>query len=316
MSSAIEEAFAALVTPASGYNVTTWSGSDPFRIGKTAQGHAVLLTPADPDPDPPSELKRLKLAPRVQLRFNDGAEVHEEYVGLVEFHDDDASLVRHFLSVATMFADLLENDPNPGDVSRSMRRLVRLFEPQAAKRGSIIGLWGELLLISGSADVPYLVDSWHSDADDQFDFSAAGARLEVKTTTGRDRVHSFRLHQLLPVDGTETHVASIMTTPTDAGTSVTDLIELVQDALASDPDRQLKLFEQITEVLGGEWEGVNKRFDQNQALASLRILDAEAIPQVEPPPPEVLRVELTVDCSAVPPTASMSGGFPSVLLAT
>lgn len=316
MGSAVEDAFAALTTPSSGYSVTTWSGSEPFRIGKSDQGHAVLFTPADPDPDPPSELRRLKLAPRVQLRFSDGSEFHEEFVGMVEFHDDDTSLVRHFLSVATMFADLLGADPRPGDVSRSMRRLVRLFEPQAAKRGSIVGLWGELLLICGSADIPYMVDSWHSDADDQFDFSAAGARLEVKTTTGRDRVHSFRLHQLLPVEATETHIASIVTTPTDAGKSVADLIEFLQDALASDPDRQLKLFQQVTEVLGGEWDGVNKRFDQNQALASLRILDAETIPRVEPPPPEVLRVELMVDCSAVPPSSLARGGFPLVLPGT
>jgi hypothetical protein len=316
VTSPIEAVFDGLETPASGYNVSTWSDADEFRIGKTEDGHAVLITPADPDPDPPSQLKRLRLAPRVHLRFSDGAEARDEYVGLVEFSADDPSLIRHFLSVAAMLVELLGSDPEPGDVSKAMRRLVRLFEPQKSNRGSIIGLWGELLMISSSDDLPHLVDCWHADADDRFDFAASGSRLEVKTTTGLNRVHRFRLHQLTPIDDTEVHVASIMTTRTDAGTSLRDLIARIQEDLAGDAASQVKLYEQVTEVLGGDWDGADTRFDENQALASLRVFDAVAVPCVGEVPSQVLSVEMTVDCSSVPPTSDARTGFAAILPAT
>lgn len=144
-----------------------------------------------------------------------------------------------------------------------------------------------------------MVEAWHVSTDDRFDFAAPGSRLEVKTTATSTRRHEFRLHQLEPVDGAVTYVASIMTTELDAGMSVPELVDRVTERLPGDPLMQFKVQEQVARTLGADWLGFPQRFDEQQATKSLRVLNAAAIPRVAPPPPRVLHVDLTVDCSDV-----------------
>lgn len=304
MPSAIEAAFTAQTVPTSGYQVKAW---DPvltgYRIGKSAEGHAVLLTPPEAAPGVQTRLMRLIMVPRIELQFTDGSSSRLEQVGVVEFRADDRSLTNHFLAVSEALARLLGPSPAPGKVSAAMARLARLFEPAKDRRGSAIGLWGELLLIEASAPSTTLIDAWHSSTDARFDFAIPGERLEVKTTTTDSRIHDFRLWQLTGAGGLQIHVASILTTATGMGTSVADLVDRLDSVLSSDPDRQLKIHEQVSATLGPDWEGSGLKFDEHQGRASLRYMRAEDVPGVDPPPPEVLEVRLKVDCSAVPPAA-------------
>ena len=112
-----------------------------------------------------------------------------------------------------------------------MRRLVRLFDRAEPARGSVLGLWAELLVIDRSTDRVAMVDAWHARVDARFDFAAAGSRLEVKATTKDDRMHMFALRQLEPVEGVTVSVASVMTTETYAGTSVGELVKRLEQQL-------------------------------------------------------------------------------------
>ena len=95
-----------------------------------------------------------------------------------------------------------------------------------AKRG-YIGLWGELFLIATSSDQIKLLEAWHNHAEDKYDFYDDNEALEVKCTTGGDRKHQFRHHQL--VSKIEGHfVASILTKPKSSkGLSVLDLYKKI-----------------------------------------------------------------------------------------
>jgi hypothetical protein len=155
--------------------------------------------------------------------------------------------------------------------------------------------------MSSSIDPVALVDAWHSSIDDRFDFASPGARLEVKTTTRSGRVHHFGLGQLLPIDGLEMHIASIVTAETDLGLSVADLVDLLRVRLATAPDRQMKVLEMVADTLGNDWPHTSgRRFDDEAARSSFRVLQASDIPRVDPGPPAVLEVGLTVDVSGVP----------------
>jgi Putative PD-(D/E)XK family member, (DUF4420) len=293
----------------SGFNVVPITGDDHYRIGRGVDGALVLLTPADTDPEPPTRLRRLSLDPnlRCTLRVPGGAGEEGDF-GVVQFRADDDALIPPFLDVVAALVRLLGPDPEPGEVSAAMRRLVRLFAANAAMRGSVLGLWGELLAIATAKDPDALADAWHAHVDARFDFSAPGSRLEVKTTTRDARVHQFTLPQLEPVAASTVTVLSIMTTETHAGTSVGDLVERLEHLFAGDPTRQMKVHEQVADVLGADWPNhLDHRFDEQQATESAALLPADDIPRVEAPDPAVLEVKLKVDCTDVEPESAPSG---------
>jgi len=299
------------VTPPAdtGFSVLPVPGAASFRIGRGTDGAIALLTPADPAPEPPTRLKHLALDPRLRCRIEgeDGAVVEDDY-GVIQFYADDETLAQPFLDVAAAVIRLLGESPAAGDVSIAMRRLVRLFDRTDPARGSVLGLWAELLLIDRSSDPIGMVDAWHTYVDARFDFASPGSRLEVKATTRDVRAHMFSLPQLEPVEGTEVWVASVVTTETSLGTSLGELVQRVEKLLDGDGARQMKIHEQVATILGPDWvRHVDRRFDETQAQGSLGILPADKIPRVAPPPPEVIDVRLIVDCTNVEPVSDPTG---------
>nr|WP_246283790.1 PD-(D/E)XK motif protein [Nocardioides perillae] len=239
--------------------------------------------------------------PRVKVTIEDGGRTVEAEHGLVRLRLDDDELLEPFLGVAAAIIRLLGRRPSPGQVSAGMRRLVRIFDPAQPPRGSVLGLWAELVLVLHSADPRALVDAWHAHVDARFDFSAEGSRLEAKATTRDARVHMFNLRQLKPVTGAEVHVASMMTTETGAGRSVGELVEQLESLLSGDGARQMKVHTMVADTLGSDWaRHLGRKFDERQARESLVLLEPAQVPQVEEPPSEVLEVSLTVDCTDVP----------------
>jgi hypothetical protein len=299
-----------VIPPAdTGFSVLPVPGVTSFHIGRGADGAIALLTPADSAPEPPTRLKHLALDPRLHCRIEGvGGTVLEGDYGVVQFYADDVRLVQPFLDVAAAIIRLLGESPAAGEVSTAMRRLVRLFDRTDPARGSVLGLWAELLIIDRSSDPLVLVDAWHAYVDARFDFAAPGSRLEVKATTLDVRAHMFSLSQLEPVDGVAVVVASVVTTETSLGTSLADLLSRVEKLLDGDGARQMKIHEQVATILGPDWvRHVDRRFDEKQAQNSLVLFPAEKVPRVALPPPEVIDVRLTVDCTSVEPLSAPTG---------
>ena len=286
--------------PSTGFSVRAVPGAPAFRIGRGAIGSSVvLLTPPDPHPDPPTRLELLSLDPRIDVSIEEpegGASTLE--CGLVQLRLEDEDLLAPFLDVAAAIVRILGPQPAPGKVSSSMRGLVRIFGPSRTAFSSTLGLWGELLLMVHSDDPPSLLDAWHANVEDEFDFANEGSRLEVKTTTRDRRVHVFSLGQLKPVIGSHVRIVSMMTTETVSGSSVADLLIQLEGRLKGDPDRQILAHARVAEILGRGWQKESlRRFDAQEALASLVVVAPNDVPQVDCGPPEVLHVSITVDCS-------------------
>lgn len=293
----------------SGFSVRDVPAAAGYKIGRGADGVIALLTPPDSQPEPPTKLRTLRLAPQVRVRLEDadGTSTEADH-GLVELQLEDEEMLEPFLGVAATIIRLLGPSPAPGAVSAGMRRLVRIFDPAQPPRGSVLGLWAELLLMATSTDPAALVDAWHAHVDQRFDFSADGSRLEVKATTKGEREHHFNLRQLKPVAGADVVVASVMTTETDAGTSIAELVDWLQRRLSGDSARQVKVHTQVAETLGSDWaRHQGRRFDERQGEESLAFLLPADIPQVEDPPVGVVEVRLVVDCTDVPQQKPSAG---------
>ena len=296
-------------TEEDGFDVADLPSAAGFKLGRAEGAALVLLTPPDSSPEPPTKLQRVSLEPSAQLhiRHADGR-VEEGHWGVVQLNLGELEYLDTFLAVIANVVDVIGQAPEPGQVSIAMRRLVRLFDPSSTPRGSVIGLWGELLVLNSASDPNEMLDSWHSDVDDRFDFAAQGSRLEVKTTTRTERKHMFSLEQLLPVSGASTSVASVMTTETLAGTTVQQLISDAEEHFAVDPSRQMRIHEIVAATLGAEWfKHVHHAFDAEQAVESLTIFPADSIPKVGDVPAQVTGVTFTADCTEVVPESAPHG---------
>lgn len=306
----VAEALKSVSAPSSGgYNVARLATAPGFRVGRGTDGSVVLLTPPEVEErvGAPTLLRRIIVHARATVAVEAGATgPTTETVGLVELRELSEDLIPAFCGIAATVVDLIGEEPAPGVVRAALRHVVRLFEPRPGRRGSVLGLWGELLTILIADDAEALVASWHVEIDDRFDFAAPSTRLEVKTTDGGRRVHEFSLDQLRPVEGAATRIVSIMTTATSAGTSVSALVEEIQQRIPSRVDLAMKLWQLVAETLGDDWmpTTASLKWDLVQAEQSVRLLRAEEVPHVqEPLDPAIESVRLRVSCEDVPALA-------------
>lgn len=163
------------------------------------------------------------------------------------------------------------------DLIQSLRDIFRklLSEPSQTE----LGLWGELLLIEVSDNKELLIDSWHKKSSQTFDFNDGNEKLEIKTTSKNERVHSFSLNQLEKAKDSQSHIISIMTSEIDRGFSVLDLFERIN--LGLNPDYQMRLMEKLIQVSGKDLENFYNKFDLKTGLESMRVFSALNVPSIK-----------------------------------
>jgi hypothetical protein len=212
-------------------------------------------------------------------------------------------LQEHFLLVAGALIGATPPNPQPDMVATAIETMAELFRAlQAPARESVQGLWAEVLLIAESRVPATMANAWRVATDDRFDFSSRGARVEVKSARGNERVHHFSLEQLRPPPGTRALVASIRVEHAGAGTALEDLLAELRVALAGTPDVLLRLESIVVTTLGSTFRtAVTERFDRETARTSLAYYRVEDIPSIrETPPPGVTDVHFRSNLESVP----------------
>ena len=161
----------------------------------------------------------------------------------------------------------------------NLEKLVFLFQKLFdLPKNSIIGLFGELLVINESKNINDVLKSWHSQSTDLIDFVWTGVRLEVKTTTSQSRLHNFALEQLRPIPNLAKFVASVNLQEAHDGISLIDLLNSVLAKVKSQ-DLKNKIWDIVFDTLGQEYiRSDSKKFDYSTAKKSLKIFNAKNIP--------------------------------------
>lgn len=304
-------------TGTASYGVETLSacvvpGLEPHRIGRDTEGRAVLLISSAS-----SEPHRADLAlERIEVRFGAQCKIvgednsnrtlastldRVEHLTLVRCLD--RALTTHFLGVSESVLRALGPAPSPSEVAAVIERLVRLFEAASRPaRSTVQGLWAELLLLRASSDPVVLASAWHARPEERFDFALGIVRVEVKSTSGPERVHHFSLGQLRPASGVEVIIASVMVPPTPDGTTLGSLIADVRQQLFEHDDLALSVDQTVAATLGSALpDALGEAFDEAEALRSLAYYHSLDIPSVSPEvPASVSDVRFRADLSTAP----------------
>jgi hypothetical protein len=191
---------------------------------------------------------------------------------------DDTDEIRQ--AVAAVFAGLVDlGRTSPTSLGSAIAAMETLFESGLTSRLSReveIGLAGELLVIAEAKDPSAFVSMWHSAFDAQFDFSAQGERLEVKTTSGAERLHWFSSGQVTPIPGVCTSFVSVLLPRVEIGSTIAsvfaDLARLTAAERARVRNVIIDVAKEPPEVL------TSVVFDRDAARASMLHVAAGAIP--------------------------------------
>ena len=156
---------------------------------------------------------------------------------------------------------------------------IDLFRPgKALPEDELIGLFGELCLISQADDKDYAVSIWHEATEGRYDFTSGSSRLEVKTSLGDLRKHHFSSSQLPAKPGVSVRIASVITEIVQDGTSVVDLWRSILNDL-SKPQTKDKFNHLVLKTVSKDPDKSQEiGFDFDSAIKSIEFFPSTSVP--------------------------------------
>lgn len=308
----LRKLWASLAAPAGGgeytFSTARIPGSGNLRVGRSQTAIALLIpSSASNIPSAPIELKNLAVRFETRCRLTEEGQLSEANFTLVRCLAGDPLLTNVFMDAIQAFLIHSAIEGSTSIVS-FVNDLVELFmalsEPASS---STIGVWGELFLIAFSTNPDLLLEAWHGLPQERHDFGAQNERIEVKTSTHK-RQHTFGLRQLQSVNQIKLWIASIVTEPSAAGTSIFELIAMIA-ARSSDPAASSTLVRKTAQALGSEtthWKTV--RYDTAMAESTLTFLPSDTIPRPSCPSDRILDVNFTVNLEGLASRETVEDG--------
>lgn len=190
----------------------------------------------------------------------------------------------YFVGLLDFLMDLLGPSPSLAETVDAVERLVELFQKlRRPSKTTVLGLAGELVFILAARDARAAVEAWRVDPGETFDFAYDELRLDVKATSGTERVHRLSYEQANPPEGTTGILASLFIHPTAGGTSLSQLLGMIEEHL-SDPVAVGRLRLVVASSLGEELPNcLGWTFDLARASASLTLFDLRGVPAIRGP---------------------------------
>ena len=290
------------------YAVMPVPGHSSYFLGKDKESLACLLVSTSDQagrPHPPIRLTSLDAQFELRCHLKKAQEPRQEGIfTVIRCRENDSEIIRYFLSISEMMLRVLGDHPTRVQIATVVNHLANIFQRirQPPTRPTN-GLFGELYLLLRSGDAIKAVAAWRTNESARFDFSDGNVRLDVKTTSGRNRVHTFSYEQCNPPSGTVAIVSSLHAEQVAGGASLYSVINQIEARVAANASLVLKLHEIVAATLGASLHhGLSRRFDMHLAESSLRFFRLEDVPAIRGPlPAGVSNVHFRSDLSALAP---------------
>lgn len=267
------------------FMVNTISSTMPHRIGITTEGFPIFFIECvDNAKVSDIKLKLFNVAFNCQCTITDinGRENVEKEFSLIQLNSINVDFQKYFLEVVYLILRKLPTIPNVTDLKAEISKVIGLFTAHKSLSQEIIkGLWAELFIIEQSNNPLYLINSWHISPNDKYDFNDGKNLIEVKSTTGPVREHTFAIEQLHPSDGADLLIASVFVAKSPMGTSILDLVNAISQKI-DDVESLIRLREVVGQTLGSNIEDVAKiYFDYNYSSSSKKFYHYSDIPKID-----------------------------------
>lgn len=253
------------------------------KLAKDTQGLPVVLIAVQRSntKNPSIALENLSITHNIECRvLHPSGNIDEGIFTIIHCKDDDYNKQKYFLRVLSSIIISLGTEVKPQDITNEIMILVDLFRAMnAPPKKSIQGLWAELFLMARSKSPAILINAWHKQPEDRFDFNLDHQSIEVKSTSHSRRQHHFSLEQLTPINNNQILIASLFVERASVGKSLDDLLNQIRASVIDNPDLLLHLDKIVGLTLGSNWHlSMDERFDEKLAKKTLQFYEAKQIP--------------------------------------
>jgi len=227
-------------------------------------------------------LKYLELTHNLECKISENNNTAFQNFTVIVFRSNQESLQQYFLGIAETLIKSLSAKPTQQEVFATFKNFIEIFRTLSDTPSKTVqGLWSELFIIDTAKDPTTLLNYWHSIPQEKFDFNADTEKLEVKSSSTLERLHTFSSEQLNPPADKQVLIASLFAKQTTHGQSISQLATSIHHKVA-DNDLTEKLFAIISKTLGNTVEqSIKIKFDFELAKNSLRFYKHQAIHKIE-----------------------------------
>ena len=257
------------------------------KLCRNSIGKASLLLHSSKDFDSYNyaniKLKNITILFNTHCRVIQNNKTIEDYYTIISFTGANSELQEYFLKLCSLLLYFITEQPTTHKIQNEIQKFVDLFkilnEPPIK---SIQGLFAELLLINESTNPKQLINFWHSFPTEKFDFCYENERIEVKSTSFDNRIHTFSNEQLNQPETIKVYVVSIILKNQTNGINIQTLTEKIIAKLNNDLPTIDRLNTIIFKSLGNSIEDSLKiQFDYNYAINSIAFYNSADIPKIE-----------------------------------
>lgn len=290
-----------------GFNATLIDENTSHRLGISPEGYPIFFIECSTSNRVSDiNLKLFKVMFNRQCTISDTTsdEKINGTFSIIQLNSLNPDFQNYFLEVVYLLLYRLEPRPTIPVLKSEVSKLLSIFTINKSVSKEVVrGLWAELLVIKHSSNPTYLIRSWHVVPEDKYDFNDGTDKIEVKSTNGTKREHTFAIEQLNPNLGSKLLIASMFVTQTGVGKTVFNIIDEISQHI-TDVDVLFKLREETTNTIGANIEEVAQMFfDENASIDSLRFFNYSSIPSIKlsDVPQDVSCVHFRSDLSNVSP---------------
>lgn len=281
------EQFVELALPVSdATNVVAIEGTC-HKLGKTAEGFPEFYISSDSKEGHPrsTPLEYLDVCYDSPCTICENGVTRQQSFCVLSLRRTGDSLQLYFITIVLRIIDNLPTVPTSRNLAVEFDSLISIFSPSHKyDENKVKGLWGELLVIEQSSMPEMLIEAWHRNPNDKFDFTHGKDKIEVKSTTDEERKHTFSIGQLNPSKNSNLVIASIIVRPSalsETGLSIKNLFDKLQARICS-TQTKLKLLKGIANIIGIESKSFfSLAFDYVTACDTLLYYEASTIPHID-----------------------------------
>jgi len=228
-------------------------------------------------------LKYLQLEQNIECKISENGKSSFQTFTVITFTSPDRNLQEYFLRISETLVKTLSDKPTQQHVIESLNKFVEVFRSLTdTPTKTVHGLWTELFLIDNSTNPKILLDYWHSIPEEKFDFNSGKEKIEVKSNSNFERIHTFSSEQLNPPTATQVLIASIFIRQNNAGQSIQQLVDSITTKVQNDIDLTNKLNNIVCKTLANSLEqSIKIKFDYQIAKDSLLFYKHQEIKKIE-----------------------------------
>lgn len=259
----------------------------PHKLGMTSEGFPVFFIVTNTTPFNAQNIEREMLSVQYDMPctlISDDDEQNNAY-SIITLRASEVSLQSYFIEIFLMMLGKIPAIPSKRELAIEVENLISIFSALSKPpRKKVQGLWAELLVIERSLHPETLISAWHSQANAKYDFTMGRDKIEVKSTSGEERIHHFSLDQLNPSPNSRLLIASVIVRESaqgSGGMSVRDIYNKICTKVSANNAR-LKLYTIMAECIGSDLTKIDSIFfDYVEASDTLAFFDANQVPHVE-----------------------------------